>query len=346
MSEQRHGDDEAMRRLASAAVWRVRLTEEGLESSATFEAWLAADPANEAAWRQVNASWDLLGEQAANPDVVAARREALARAAEQGATASAQKRSRRAYLLSGLAAGVVAIVAGAGWWFAQPGEYRTGLGERRVVTLDDGSRVSLDSQTVLQVRYSTDARRLRLERGQARFDVFHNARRPFSVDAGDRTVIATGTSFNIDLRQSAVVVTLIEGRVLVTPREMSASIPTSASQQSAAVPLNAGQTLTTSLDATLPPRVASVSLDTVTSWESGRLMFDDEPLGEVVERVGRYSSQPILVADERAANLRISGVFNAGDVTTFVDTVSRYLPVRAVARPDGTIVLTSDPQTR
>lgn len=345
MSGQQPGNEEEMRRLASAAVWRVRLTEEGLESSATFEAWLAEDPANEAAWRQLSAPWDLLGEQAANPEVVAARRQALARASARSATA-APKRSRRGYLLSGLAAGVVAIVAGALWVVAQPGEYRTGLGERRVVTLDDGSKVSLDSQTVVQVRYSAEARHLKLTRGQARFDVFHNARRPFSVDAGDRTVIATGTSFNIDLRQSAVVVTLIEGRVLVTPRAPAVSLPVSRKQEATAVPLDAGQTLTTSIDGPAPPRIENVSLDTVTSWESGRLIFDDEPLSEVVERVGRYSSQTILIGDQRAAKLKISGVFNAGDVTTFVDTVSRYLPVHAMSRPDGTIVLASTPQTR
>jgi transmembrane sensor len=338
--------DEAMRRLASAAVWRVRLTEAGLESSAAFEAWLAEDSANEAAWRQVNAPWDLLGEQAANPDVVAARRQVLARAGEHATTTPAQKRPRRAYVLSGLAAGFVAIVAGAVWLLAQPSEYRTGLGERRVVTLDDGSKLSLDSQTVVQVRYSADARRLKLTKGQARFDVFHNARRPFSVDAGDRTVIATGTSFNIDLRQSVVVVTLIEGRVLVTPHDVVRS-PAAASQLAAAsaVPLNAGQTMTTSLDEPLPPRIENIDVATVTSWESGRLLFDDEPLDEVVERMARYSSQPILIADERAAKLRISGVFNAGDVPTFVDTISRYLPLHATSRSDGTIVLASAPRT-
>lgn len=345
MSSEQHGGDEAMRRLASAAVWRVRLTEEGLESSATFEAWLAEDPANEAAWRQVSAPWDLLGEQAANPEVVAARRQALARASARSTTA-APGRARRAYLWSGLAAGVAAMVVGALWLFAQPSEYRTGLGERRVVTLEDGSKVSLDSQTGVQVRYSADARHLKLTQGQARFDVFHNTRRPFSVDAGDRTVIATGTSFNIDLRQSAVVVTLIEGRVLVTPRAPAVSLPVARKQEATAVPLEAGQTLTTSIDEPVPPRIESVSLDTVTAWESGRLIFDDQPLDEVVERVGRYSNQTILIADQRAAKLKISGVFNAGDVTTFVDTVSRYLPVHATSRPDGTIVLASATQTR
>jgi len=347
MGDQRHGgDDEQMRRLASAAVWRVRLTEAGLESSAAFEAWLAEDPANEAAWRQLSMPWDLLGERATNPQIVAARREALARASARDTVAVVQRSSHRNYWLSAAAAAVVVIVVVAFWSFALPSEYRTGLGERRVVTLDDGSRISLDSQTVVQVRYSAEARHLKLTKGQARFDVFHNARRPFSVDAGDRTVIATGTSFNIDLRQSAVVVTLIEGRVLVTPRAAAVPLPVSRKAEPTAVPLSAGQTLTSSLDAPAPPRIENVSLDTVTSWESGRLIFNDEPLDEVVERIARYSSQKILVGDERAAKLRISGVFNAGDVPTFVDTVSRYLPVHATSQPDGDIVLRSTSQTR
>jgi transmembrane sensor len=346
MGDQPYGDEEQMRRLASAAVWRVRLTEAGLESSAAFEAWLAEDPTNETAWRQVGTPWDLLGEQATNPELLAARREALARAHARETSSGPRQSSRRKYWLSGVAAAVVAIVAIAFWSFAQPSEYRTGLGERRVVTLDDGSRLALDSQTVVLVRYSAEARHLKLAQGQARFDVFHNPRRPFSVDAGDRTVIATGTSFNIDLRQSTVVVTLIEGRVLVTPRAAALPVVSSGKRAVAALPLSAGQTLTTSLDAPTPPRIEQVSLDTVTSWESGQLIFKDEPLDQVVERMARYSSQKILLGDERAAKLRISGVFNAGDVPTFVDTVARYLPVHASSQPDGDIVLRSTPQAR
>lgn len=335
-------NDDAMLRLASAAAWRVRLTEAGLESSEAFEAWLAEDAANEAAWRQVAAPWNLLGEQATTPEVMQVRRDALARAAVQGRMATREHRAaRHVYRLSALAAGVIAVVAGALWLVARPVEYRTAFGERRVVTLEDGSKVSLDSDTAVQVRYSADARQLKLLLGQARFDVAHNAQRPFSVDAGDRTVIATGTSFNIDLRESEVVVTLIEGHVLVTSRASRTRLPVAAAPAGTAVPLDAGQTLTAAIDAAQTPLIEKVSLDTVTSWESGRLIFDNETLGDVVERVGRYAQQPIVIADDRAAELRISGVFTAGDVTTFVDTVSRYLPVRATSRPDGTIVLNS-----
>jgi len=336
--------DESVHRLAAAAVWRVRLTEAGLESSSEFEAWLAADPANEIAWRHVLAQWNLLGEHAASPAAIQMRRAALERAGAAGSSpAGAEKKNPRASTLAMLAAAVLVVVCGALWLAIRPVEYRTGFGERRVVTLEDGSRISLDSDTVVKVRYSPQARRLRLLTGQARFDVAHAVTRPFSVEAGDRTVIATGTSFNVDLRRSEVVVTLIEGHVVVTSRDTEVEHILAAAPRTA-LALDAGQTLTASIESGSPPRVEQASLDTVTSWESGRLIFDNETLAEAVQRVARYAEHPIEIADERAAALRLSGVFNAGDVATFIDTVSRYLPVRAAATADGTIVLTLEPE--
>jgi transmembrane sensor len=75
------------------------------------------------------------------------------------------------------------------------------------------------------------------------------------------------------------------------------------------------------------------------AWESGQLMFDDEPLRDVAVRVNRYTTQPVVV-DPSVASLRLSGVFNTGDVSTFVDTVTHYLPVKSHEDSDGTIVLT------
>lgn len=340
MTGQHLVSDDAKQRLATAAAWRVRLTEAGLESSAALEAWLAEDAANEAAWRQVAAPWNLLSEHATIPEVMAARRAALARAGTQSASDSRSGAVR----WFALAAGVIAAVAITLWWWnASPAEYGTESGERRVVTLEDGSKVSLDSNSLVQVRYSGDARHLKLARGQARFDVAHQARRPFVVDAGDRTVVATGTSFNIDLRESQVVVTLIEGHVIVTSRAPRLPAVAQPKSPAPAVRLEAGETLTASIDTVAPPRIEKAQLDTVTAWESGRLIFDNETLAAVVDRIGRYSGQRIVIADSHVAQLRISGVFNVGDVTTFVDTVSRYLPVRATPGYDGTIVLDAAP---
>src|SRR5690606_535680 len=120
------------------------------------------------------------------------------------------------------AASVAAVaVLGAGVWpFVDGAEvYRTGVGEHRVVRLDDGSSVALDSRTRVMGRYSDEARGLTLERGQARVDVAQNRRRPVSVKAGERMVLATGTAFNIDILGEEVAVTLIEGSVIVAPRD-------------------------------------------------------------------------------------------------------------------------------
>jgi transmembrane sensor len=218
-------------------------------------------------------------------------------------------------------------------------DYKTALGERSVVTLVDGSKVSLDSGSEVKIGYTRDARSLQLLSGQARFDVAHDTSRPFSVHARDETVIATGTAFNVDLVGSKVLVTLIQGRVTVVRGEQAKPfevIRRPGTARTTSIALIAGQQLV--VDSTSPPRVESAKIDRTTAWESGQLVFDDEPLAVVVERVSRYAPHPVSV-DPSAATLRISGVFNAGDVSTFVDTVVRYLPVQATDAPDGAITL-------
>jgi len=329
-----------LRRLAEASAWRSRLTELGVDSSEGFEAWVEAHPENVRAWEAVQGGWQAVGEAAASPELMAARRDALDRARR----ASASRRGRGLLWAAGIAASVVlAAGVGAGGLVATgriavPQTYATARGERRVVTLEDGSRVSLDSGSKVVVRYTKAARRLELLAGQARFDVAHNAARPFSVRAGDETVVATGTAFNIDLAGRRVLITLIEGRVTVLHVAHAGRLATFAAPPvaAAAVVLKAGQELVAAPEA--PPRIEVASLDRVTAWQGGQLIFDDEPLASVAERMSRYSRTPVVV-DPSAASLRISGVFNAGDVASFVDTVDRYLPVEATEDPDGRVVL-------
>jgi transmembrane sensor len=75
-------------------------------------------------------------------------------------------------------------------------------------------------------------------------------------------------------------------------------------------------------------------------------MFDDEPLSSVVERVNRYGGTQIVVADSKVGAMKISGVFNAGDVLGFVEIVTHYLPVRAVSEGPHTIALQSEAKKR
>src|SRR5438874_8356342 len=207
-------------RLVEAAVWHTRLAEASADGSEELAVWLAEDPRNRAAWRRVQTPWALLGEQATAPELIRLRRAALAHAHDVGR--SRWLRMWRFSLSGALAAAAgiltVTIVTLLVWQTQRSEVYRTRVGERRVVTLADGSQVALDSQSEVKLRYSAHARALTLTKGQARFDVFHDVERPFSVAADGHKVIATGTAFNVDLLGSSLLVTLIEGHVVVYPK--------------------------------------------------------------------------------------------------------------------------------
>jgi len=321
------------RHLTEAAMWRVRLTETG--ATPEFEAWLG-DPENQAAWDMLSRPWNFFDEVADAPEIVAAREAAFADAKRAGNPFSLPNllRPAAALIAATLVIGMVGI--GAYWWTNRPTDYQTIAGERRVITLSDGSKLSLDANSEVTVRYGKHDRSLHLLKGQARFDVAHDRKRPFSVVAGNQKVIATGTAFNIDMAGPRVLVTLIEGHVVVL-EETSGIVTSQAPPRT--ISLQAGQQLTAS--PSLPPEIAQANIRRVTAWTVGQLIFDDEPLSSVVERVNRYGGTQIVVADPQVGAMKISGVFNAGDVLGFVEIVTHYLPVRAVSENSSTIALQS-----
>ncbi len=324
--------DEA--RLEAAAAWRLRVEEdESVTSSAEFQTWLA-ERVNLDAYARVSSTWAVFDDFAAAPEIIAIRRDALHRA--RGASRH-WVLSRRQILGTLVASLLVVAMAGIGTWQYVFGsvEYVTGIGERRGVTLNDGSRLSLDSNTAVRVEYSKALRRLVLERGRARFDVAHDVNRPFTVTAGNDTVVAVGTSFNVERLQAKVLVTLLEGRVVV---KSSPPAVTRANETPSPKPtsLIAGQELVMKENAR--PVIRPADLPVVTAWETGRLVFNNEPLCEAVERINRYTDRPVTVEAE-VANLRISGVFNAGDVGAFIDAVTSYFPVTASTSADNRVIL-------
>lgn len=297
--------------LETAASWQLRLAEDPAAQPA-FEAWRDANPAHNAAFEQVARGWNLFSGDAGQTLRVAA--------AEARTAAEAARRRRRfrmgVSVSSAIAASLLLTL------FAWPGfgagdVYRTGVGERRMVTLADGSRLTLDGTTAVRVRYGRGARELWLDQGQARFDVAKDSARPFSVHAANRIVTATGTAFNIDLIRSRVVVTMIEGHVRVTPAAGTPSAP-------AEVALHAGDRLAAQGTA---ERVERAEVAGATAWQSGRLIFADEPLALAVERVNRHARRRIVLADNAAGSLRVSGVFKTAEADRFAEAVAAYLPV-------------------
>jgi transmembrane sensor len=321
-------------RLRQAAAWRVRLAENDLQACPELSAWLAEDAQNAAAWKHVQDEWAFFAEHATSPEILALRCEALAHAHEAGR--GRWVRSKRFAITHrvGIAAAILAVVVGTLFlWVREPDVYSTRAGERRVVTLADGSQIALDSRSEVRVRYSAQARELTLTSGQARFDVAHDVERPFSVTADGHKVIATGTSFNVDLFGPSLLVTLIEGHVVVSSTPVLSEL-TNVDTPTPHITLDAGEQVVFSPKA--PPSVVRVNLGQATAWENGEVVFENDSLTTVVARINRYARHAVVIGDAPTGDLRISGVFHTGDIDGFVSTIVAYLPVRADTDPDGT----------
>jgi transmembrane sensor len=325
--------------LATAMSWHQRLDEGEftIDDEAALEVWLQADDRHRFAFEQMGQMIGVFDQHAASPELLGARRALLRRVHREARdrwTGSRRMPTRR---MAGAMLAASFLAAAGVWSTTGQGEvYKTGAGERRVIILEDGSVVSLDAMTKVSVRYSKAERRLRLERGQARFDVAHDASRPFSVTARDRKVVATGTAFNIDLLAPVMRVTLIEGHVVVLPEATSALLSKTSGKEKA-VELRSGQVLVARTNRG-PALVDGADLRQTTSWQQGQLAFAREPLGEAVERVNRYTDRKITVGDDKAAQILLSGTFNAGDVKAFLEAVGEFLPVRVVDGPDGPVI--------
>jgi transmembrane sensor len=321
--------DQAQRE--AAAAWLLRLESRELTPAerASLEHWIEQDPRHRAAFEQTRRAWDGLEAHAAGPEVLALRERALARVRRAGTL----RRRGPLALAASLAAAVIAFAIWLPLRSPAVETYVTAAGERSVVSLGDGSQVTLDETTRLSVRYTPKRRSLQLLAGQARFDVAHDRSRPFIVTAADHQVLATGTAFNVDLLARGLAVTLLEGRVQVSPTDITAP--------QAVVELKPGEQLRVTADR----RVVvdrGVDLDGATAWQRGKLVFDEEPLASAVQRVNRYAARKIRLAPGAGGpGARVSGVYNSGDAVAFVQGVTAYLPVRAAEQPGGDILLSS-----
>jgi transmembrane sensor len=317
-----------------AARWLVRLGDAPDDAAIfqAFEDWRDAAPEHRQAFEDVQESWALFGDQAAAPELLVLRRDALGRAGGRRRGLDLDRR--------GVAAGLAALAAGPlafyGWRRLRPDArktLRTAIGEQRTVTLSDGSRVSLDANTVVRVAYSPALRLAEVVEGRAHFEVAKDKARPMKVRAGTRTVTALGTAFTVEHEGERVVVTLVEGRVAVTdtaPVHGSAPPPKELAPQ---------QQLVFAANAT-PLVHEAVDVERAMAWREGKLVFDDESLADAVARVNNYSRVKIVVEDAPAQALKISGIFNAGDTPAFVEAVQSYFPVE-VSTGESTVQIRS-----
>jgi transmembrane sensor len=211
--------------------------------------------------------------------------------------------------------------------------YSTRTGQRSTFVLDDGSSIDLNARSRIEVRFSNTRRDVTLVEGQALFNVAREPRRPFIVHAGNQQVLAVGTRFDVRLDTTSVQVTLLEGRVRVEERGHE-------------VELTPGKQLVTRLN-TATPQLATtnvirdIDVAKVTGWREGRIYFDDLTLAEAVREMNRHSTVHIRIESPDLAELRINGMFKAGEQELFVSALQDYFQIAAQRRGTREIVLTN-----
>ncbi len=226
---------------------------------------------------------------------------------------------------AGLAAGVA--IAAIAVWFMRGDPRVTALntqpGERRQITLADGSLVRLMSDTDLRVQMQPHLRTVRILRGEALFRVAKDPARPFVVDVETTRVRAVGTIFSVERRVDGVVVTVAEGKVAVRPG--GAGAPGAAdSTAGSEVPLEANERLVVSAlgIASAVHRVEPApDVDPSDPFQvrSHRLSFENARVADVVAQFNRRNRLQIEISDPALAARTVSGIFDSDDPQSFVD---------------------------
>lgn len=326
---------------AAAAFLRRRFGVWDSDDQAAYERRLAEDPHFADALVRVQQAWQATGDHAAAPELMGFREQALARARRVSMRRwlRPDPRARRGWRMAAAVVGIaiaLGIVVQLSPFGYLPGSYQTGIGEQHVIELADHSRIALDVQTRLRVRYTRDARVVELTEGQAQFTVARDPKRPFRVEARGHSIVAIGTSFTVECVGQEVRVALLEGKVAVNMVATAASGPAAASV--GLRPRAAPATQTTELTAGEEIRVRANGQATVipkadlaaaTAWRQGKIILRGEPLSEAARRLNRYSRLQLEIDDPRLTELVVSGVFETGDTIAFVEAVESYLPVTA-----------------
>lgn len=292
-----------------------------------FDRWLKADPRHAAAWQRAQSVWmrlDRIGPAFANrrpPAAVASPPPPAQR------SPAIHPMGRRRFLYA--AAAVTAVAVPAAMLLSRPGlfaDHGTAVGERRTISLEDGSTVELAGASSLSVDFAAGARRVVLHDGEAFFKVSRDAARPFIVEAAAGRTQALGTAFDIKLQGDAVSVAVVEHSVQVSV-EGRGHVVVEAGQQVRYGRQRLGA-------------VRDADLRQVEAWRRDRLVFQEAPLGEVIADLERYRGGRIVVTDSRLRDIPVTAVFDAGQADAALDTIASSLPIR-MRRLTGLLVVLS-----
>lgn len=316
----------------TAADWIARLDRGPLseEEAQAFEAWLSGDSRRRGALLRADAL-SMLSEsaQALGPQFDPAQF-----AAPEAKPAPKVSR-RRMLAWAGAGGAIVASIAVLGITAPAAGAITTGLGEVRLVTLDDGSTVMLNTETSLRVRYSDSARRVELLSGEAYFTVVGDSRRPFFVDGTGTPLRATRAAFRVrKLEGKPVDILVDQGDVALEAARASGALVLPAQTRLVLSPSAIGGTGAVPVPQPISPDLVSREL----AWREGKIAFEGEPLDQAAAEFARYSRIRIEIRDPALGREPVAGLFSASDPVGFSRAVAGLFGAQVEQSGDAVIL--------
>lgn len=310
--------------------WLVRMEAGGFVDrgeKAEFQAWLNADEDHRLAWEEANAIWS-------SPETLVAAQELDLHLASQPIPLKKPvKAAPRAWgSQAWAAAACLAVMVGAAYLAMQAmprmlADYTTEAGERRAITLPDGSRMVLNTDSAATLDFSQGRRGVRLIEGEAWFDVVHDAARPFHVAGHYSDVVVKGTAFAVKVDGDADTVSLRRGAVDAVHDKKAI----------AAVRLVPGEMVVASRNTMSP--VSKFDDEQALGWLEGRVVIQAKPLGAALSEIGRYFDGRIMVLNRSLLDITVSGDYRTDRAEAAIGSLAAAAGGKITRLPGGYIII-------
>lgn len=248
--------------------------------------------------------------------------------------------SRRRGWPHGIAAALTLVALGSAAWGGwqltgrEHAGYASTVGRIETVTLPDGSVATLSSDSRLDVNISRGERHVALTRGEAFFEVAHDSRRPFVVEADGRRVAAVGTRFSVRRDPEEIRVVVTEGKVRLESR----AGPDGTARPVSLLP--AGSVATAGRNGVLVRSLPIADAERYLEWREGFLTFEDTSLAAAAAEFNRFNTRKLELGDATVADLRVGGNFRWSNAEGFAHLLEQGFPVRAERHADRIVLHT------
>ncbi len=315
-------DARALRERAGDWLERRDRPDWSAQDQTDFDAWLAESSANLVAYWRVEGAWER-----------AQRLRAVHPPHSSSPKGGSPKKARS--ILNRVVAGFAAVaVAGFATMLLVPRSHEqvisTPIGGHKIVTLRDGSRIELNTDTVLRVDVAADHRFASIDKGEAYFQIAHDTKHPFVVAAGDHRITVLGTKFVVRQNPKRLEVALLDGRIWL---DASPGLP-----NTHGFLLVPGDEVVSTARSLTRIRKPAEDLQGELGWRSGMLVFKYVTLVDAAAELNRYNTKKLVIADAATARLKIIGKFPTNDIEMFVRASRQLFNLHVDTRGDNIVL--------